>query len=209
MNPPQFAAPVKRRVPALAIVLVVLFVLCGIIAFGWHLLSTTFVGAIGEGPAVTAPQAVAVPDAVTGRLDHIEKMVRELTEKVGASVEAQTAMQSDVSALREHMDQQATERVAAARVAVAQHAALQRRRVVKPTPPPAPPAPTSSVLSVDMWGGKPSVALRGPDGRVQFANTGDRIPGGGVIGSAQASGQTVTIRQADGSISTMTGKEKP
>lgn len=209
MNPPQFAAPVKRRVPALAIVLVVSFVLCGIIAFGWHLLSTTFVGAIGEGPAVTAPQAVAVPDAVTGRLDHIEKMVRELTEKVGASVEAQTAMQSDVSALREHMDQQAAERVAAARVAVAQHAALQRRRVVKPTPPPAPPAPTASVLSVDMWGGKPSVALRGPDGRVQFANTGDRIPGGGVIGSAQASGQTVTIRQADGSISTMTGKEKP
>jgi hypothetical protein len=44
---------------------------------------------------------------------------------------------------------------------------------------------------------------------VQFANTGDRIPGGGVIGSAQATGQTVTIRQADGSVSTVTGKDKP
>lgn len=210
MNTPQFdAPPVKRRIPKTAIVLLVLFVFLGIVAFGWHLLTTTFAGAIGDGPEVTGSQTVAaLPDALTGRLDHLEKMVRDLTDKISASIDTQTAIQNDVAALRERLDQEAAERVAAAKVAVAQRAALQRRRIVKPTPPPA-PAPSAAVLSVDMWGGKPSVALRGPDGRVQFANTGDRIPGGGVIGSAQATGQTVTIRQADGSVSTVTDKDKP
>lgn len=205
MNTPQFdAPPVKRRIPKLAIALFVLFVLSGIVAFGWFL---------GTAPlatqAETAPQAVAeLPDALTGRLDRLEKLVRDLTEKISASIDTQAAIQNDVAALRERLDQEAAERAAAAKVAVAQRAALQRRRIVKPTPPPA-PAPSAAVLSVDMWGGKPSVALRGPDGRVQFANTGDRIPGGGVIGSAQTTGQTVTIRQADGSVSTVTGKDKP
>lgn len=210
MNTPQFdALPVKRRIPKLAIVLTVLFVLCGIIAFGWNLLATTFAGAVGVGPAISAPEAVAeLPDALTGRLDRLEKLVRDLTEKISASIDAQNTIQNDVAALRERLDQDAAERATAAKAAVAQRVALQRRHTVKPTPPPA-PAPSAAVLSVDTWGGKPSVVLRGPDGRVQFANTGDRIPGGGVIGSAQASGQTVTIRQADGSISTLTGKDKP
>lgn len=205
MNTPQFdALPVKRRIPKLAIALFVLFVLSGIVAFGWFL---------GTAPLATqaepAPQAVAeLPDALTGRLDRLEKLVRDLTEKISASIDAQNTIQSDVAALRERLDQDAAERASAAKAAVAQRAALQRRHIVKPTPPPA-PAPSAAVLSVDTWGGKPSVALRGPDGRVQFANTGDRIPGGGVIGSAQASGQTVTIRQADGSVSTLTGKDKP
>lgn len=206
MNTPQFdALPVKRNIPKLAIATFVLFVLGGIVALGWLLGNAPLKGA----PAEAAPQAVAdLPDALTGRLDRLEKLVRDLTEKISASIEAQNTIQNDVAALRERFDQEAADRASAAKAAVAQRVALQRRHLVKPTPPPA-PAPSAAVLSVDTWGGKPSVALRGPDGRVQFANTGDRIPGGGVIGSAQASGQTVTIRQADGSFSTLISKDKP
>ena len=103
MNTPQFdAPPVKRRIPKTAIVLLVLFVFLGIVAFGWHLLTTTFAGAIGDGPEVTGSQTVAaLPDALTGRLDHLEKMVRDLTDKISASIDTQTAIQNDVAALRE------------------------------------------------------------------------------------------------------------
>ena len=101
MNTPQFdAPPVKRRIPKTAIVLLVLFVFLGIVAFGWHLLTTTFAGAIGDGTEVTGSQTVAaLPDALTGRLDHLEKMVRDLTDKISASIDTQTAIQNDVAAL--------------------------------------------------------------------------------------------------------------
>lgn len=210
MNAPQFeqTAPTgRRRIPKFVMLLIGLLVIAGLAAISLPLLARF--NAAETSAATDKPAADALMTAIDGRLDRLEKLVRDLTAKVAASNETQVAIKGDVAALREEfgalhdrLDKEAAER--AAKASVAQRVAVQRRRIVKVAPP---PTPTAAVLSVDMWGGKPSVALRGPDGRVQFANTGDRVPGGGVIGAVQHKGQTVTIRQADGSVSTMTSKE--
>ena len=139
--------------------------------------------------------------------EHLEKLVRELSDKIGTALDGQATIQQDIAALREQLEHMAAERATAAKVAVAQRATLQQRRTVRPAPPA--PAPTASVLSVDSWGGKPSVAILGPDGHIQFANQGDRVPGGGVIGAAQVAGQSVTIRNGDGTVSTVVGTIVP
>ena len=206
MNSPQFDSPTaKRRVPPAVIVVAVLFALVGIIAVGLHLMSSTLSQAADDKSTVPAAESALTAPA-PAPTEHLEKLVRELSDKIGTALDGQATIQQDIAALREQLEHMAAERATAAKVAVAQHATLQQRRTVRPAPPA--PAPTASVLSVDSWGGKPSVAILGPDGHIQFANQGDRVPGGGVIGAAQVAGQSVTIRNGDGTVSTVVGKDK-
>lgn len=209
MNTPQFDSPTaKRRVHPAVIVVAVLFAIVGIIAVGLHLLSSTIHAGVGDKSTILATEAAPLVP-VPAPTEHLEKLVQELADKIGTSLDTQTTIQQDIAALREQLEHMAAER-AAAKVAVSQRLARQRQqhRAVRLVPPAPASAPTASVLSVDSWGGKPSVAILGPDGHIQFANQGDRVPGGGVIGAAQVAGQSVTIRNGDGTVSTVVGKEK-
>ena len=206
MNTPQFDSPTaKRRIHPAVIVVAVLFTIVGIIAVGLHLLSSTIHAGVGDKSTILATEAAPLVP-VPAPTEHLEKLVQELADKIGTSLDTQTTIQQDIAALREQLEHMAAERASAAKAAIAKRTALQQRRTVRPAPPA--PMPTASVLSVDSWGGKPSVAILGPDGHIQFANQGDRVPGGGVIGAAQVAGQSVTIRNGDGTVSTVVGKEK-
>lgn len=154
--------------------------------------------------ALPAPEPVAqVPDVMVERLDRMESMLRYLTAQITLSIDAQTAIAADVATLRLRAEAEAEKAAAAARQAEERRAVQQNRRAARPAQSAAPKA---AVLSVDSWGGKPSVVVRDSDGKVQFLTLGDRLPGGGVIGGVQVAEQRVTVRHADGSVSTLIGK---
>jgi len=193
-------APIKRRLSrtsAIAGSLVLLVVVLA--AFGYFSVITR------PAPvALPAPEPVAqVPDVMVERLDRLESMVRDLTAKMIVSIDTQTAIAADVATLRLRAEAEAEKAAEAARQAEERRAAQQNRRAARPAQSAAPKA---AVLSVDSWGGKPSVVVRDSDGKVQFLTLGDRLPGGGVIGGVQVAEQRVTVRHADGSVSTLIGK---
>lgn len=194
-------APIKRRLSrtgAIAGSLVLLVVVLA--AFGYFSVITR------PAPvALPAPEPVAqVPDVMmVERLDRLESMVRDLTAKMIVSIDTQTAIAADVATLRLRAEAEAEKAAEAARQAEERRAAQQSRRAARPAQSAAPKA---AVLSVDSWGGKPSVVVRDSDGKVQFLTLGDRLPGGGVIGGVQVAEQRVTVRHADGSVSTLIGK---
>jgi hypothetical protein len=199
------AAPVKRRVPRAAAIVGSLVMLAVVLAaFAYFSASTR--------PApepLPVPEPVAeVPDAMIDRLDRLETMMRDLTAKLVVSIDTQTAIAADVTTLRLRADAEAEKAAEAARAAAARNAAVQQnRRTARPAARSATPT-NMAVLSVDSWGGKPSVVIRDGDGKVQFLTLGDRLPGGGVIGAVQVAEQRITVRHPNGSVSTMVGRSQ-
>lgn len=154
-------------------------------------------------PATPAPSQ----DAVIERLDRLEAMVQTLATQVSTSVAAQAAIAADVTTLRLRSDAAAEAAAAAASAAEARRAAAQQQRQRRVSRRTSTPAPAKlAVLSVDTWGGKPSVVIRDDAGKVNFLTLGDRLPGGGVIGAVQVAEQRITVRNPDGSTATLVGK---
>jgi len=198
------AAPIKRRVPRAAAIVGSLVMLAVVLAaFAYFTASTRPAPA-----ALPVPEPVAqVPDAMIERLDRLETMMLDLTAKIGISIDTQTAIAADVTTLRLRADAEAEKAADAARAAAARSAAAQQnRRAAQPAARSA--KPNMAVLSVDSWGGKPSVVIRDGDGKVQFLTLGDRLPGGGVIGAVQIAEQRITVRHPNGSVSTMVGRSQ-
>jgi hypothetical protein len=199
------AAPIKRRVPRAAAIVGSLVMLAVVLAaFAYFTASTRPAPA-----ALPVPEPVAqVPDAmIVERLDRLETMMLDLTAKIGISIDTQTAIAADVTTLRLRADAEAEKAADAARAAAARSAAAQQnRRAAQPAARSA--KPNMAVLSVDSWGGKPSVVIRDGDGKVQFLTLGDRLPGGGVIGAVQIAEQRITVRHPNGSVSTMAGRSQ-
>ncbi len=201
---PDAAAPIKRRVPRAAAIVGSLVMLAVVLAaFAYFSASTR---PAPEPLPVPAPVA-EVPDAMIKRLDRLETMMRDLTAKVIVSIDTQTAIAADVTTLRLRADAEAEKAAEAARAAAARSAAAQQNRsAARPAARSA--TPNIAVLSVDSWGGKPSVVIRDGDGKVQFLTLGDRLPGGGVIGAVQVAEQRITVRHPNGSVSTMVGRSQ-
>lgn len=92
------------------------------------------------------------------------------------------------------------------------------RRTVKPTVPAKPVTssepqvvlplthPEEQLVAIDYWGGKPSIVLRGRDGKVRFASEGDTIGAGRIAGVHAAAGAISLIRP-DGSRDTLQIRE--
>ena len=71
-------------------------------------------------------------------------------------------------------------------------------------PAPRPSAPVlPKLVSVDLWGGRPSAAIRGVDGKVRFYAEGDTV-GVARLRSISASARTVVIEHRNGKTSTLT-----
>ena len=83
------------------------------------------------------------------------------------------------------------------------------RRPRAPAPRPAAPAPRPAapalpkLVSVDLWGGRPSAAIHGVDGKVHFYAEGDTV-GVARLRSISASARTVVIAHRNGKTSTLT-----
>ncbi|WP_026259141.1 hypothetical protein [Uliginosibacterium gangwonense] len=73
-------------------------------------------------------------------------------------------------------------------------------------PPPPPPAPEERILSIDTWGGRPSIAIKGSDGKLRFVTEGDATTKGR-IGAAHAATGAITIVRPDGSRDTLQTRE--
>jgi len=73
-------------------------------------------------------------------------------------------------------------------------------------PPPPPPAPEERILSIDTWGGRPSIAIKGSDGKLRFVTEGD-VTTKGRIGAAHAATGAITIVRPDGSRDTVQTRE--
>lgn len=200
-SPADAPTPIKRRLSRTSTIAGSLVLLVVVLAAFAYFTVITRPAPV----ALPAPEPVAqVPDAVVERLDRLETMVRDLTAKISLSIDTQTAIAADVATLRLRAEAEAEKAAEAARQAEERRAAQQNRRAARPAAQSA--APKAAVLSVDSWGGKPSVVVRDGDGKVQFLTLGDRLPGGGVIGGVQVAEQRVTVRHADGSVSTLIGK---
>lgn len=200
-SPADAPTPIKRRLSRTSTIAGSLVLLVVVLAAFAYFTVITRPAPV----ALPAPEPVAqVPDAVVERLDRLETMVRDLTAKISLSIDTQTAIAADVATLRLRAEAEAEKAAEAARQAEERRAAQQNRRAARPAAQSA--APKTAVLSVDSWGGKPSVVVRDGDGKVQFLTLGDRLPGGGVIGGVQVAEQRVTVRHADGSVSTLIGK---
>lgn len=204
----------RRRLWPLVITIVALVCGGGYLLFATQLNGSLFKTRTSQAsPLEPAPTATAassplakVAPSLDSRLTGVEHALRELTQTVTRMLDGQSAMQADIAAIKERLDRQEQTVAASPARHVVTHTA---RRVPKPAPvaPVAAPAnPDPSVLSVDTWDGKPSVALRGHDGRVRFAGEGDRIATG-LIGTAQPGNQTVTVQHSDGSTTTLSAKE--
>lgn len=206
MNTPETSPRLPARLlPRKMLLIGGLLLVLGLLGAGYFVttLATSATPASEPEPLAVAPSPLAVLDEALmherERVTHLETKLAELSDRLAAVDGAVTGTQRDVVELQKRHDREASERASARAASVRQR---QARR------PEAPPAPSAAVLSVDMWGGQPSVAILDPQGRVSFAGQGDRIPGGGVIGAARVSGQTVTVHGDDGSVSTFMGRDK-
>jgi hypothetical protein len=157
---------------------------------------------IGTPAALPAPPA-PVPPELSERLDAMQVSIKDLSAQITTSADKQSAMQTDVAAIKAYYEKQ--EAAAQAAAARAKRAAVVQR---KPSAAQQQSTVAPVVLSVDTWDGKPSAVLRGLDGRLHFASTGDRIPFG-TVGAIQAATQTVVIQYDDGSVATLAGRRAP
>jgi hypothetical protein len=152
-------------------------------------------------PAVPAASKVLVPkttlQAIAEVFSEVKAVGQAATELINGqrqTNEALSRLEAEVSAMRADFEE------AKAKVSVqAPKAAVRRiaRPVVKPLPV---PQPRTELLGVDVWDGRPSVAVKSGvpgDGRVRFLQEGDSTPTANVR-RADPDGQRVTFGTAGG-----------
>jgi hypothetical protein len=145
--------------------------------------------------ATPAPvPAEAPPDPVMVRLTAVGDHLNALDATLARLVEAVRRIQADVGEIRTKLDSPAP--VVAPRPPV-----IRPRPVARTTTTPAvsaaPPPDEPRLLSVDLWDGKPSVALRGADGSVHFAQDGETTAQGR-LSVGPLNSQSVRLARRDG-----------
>jgi hypothetical protein len=146
--------------------------------------------------ATPAPvPAEAPPDPVMVRLTAVGDHLNALDATLVRLVEAVRRIQADVGEIKTKLNAPAP--LSAPRPVVFRPRPAARTTMPVPAVSAAPPADDPRLLSVDLWDGKPSVALRGADGRVHFAQDGETTAQGrlsvGPLGS-----QSVRLERRDG-----------
>lgn len=74
------------------------------------------------------------------------------------------------------------------------------------TTAPAPADKPEQLVAIDYWGGKPSIVIKGRDGKVRFASEGDSINAGRIVGVHSANG-SISVLRPDGSRETLQIRE--
>lgn len=151
--------------------------------------------------AASAPKSTAdnIRDLI-GEVKGIAGAITELVNGQRQTNEALTRLEGEVQAMRTDIDEMQAKQVAAARPAT------YRPRVRKiapkpaePAPPPAPQAKTE-LLGVDVWNGRPSVAVKTGipgDSKVRFLHEGDATPNA-YVQKASAEDQRVVFGMVGG-----------
>jgi hypothetical protein len=124
----------------------------------------------------------------------VGQAVTELVNGQRQTNEALARLEGEVSAMRTDLEASKVKAPAQAPRAVV-------RRIVRPVVKPAPaPQPRTELLGVDVWDGRPSVAVKSGvpgDGRVRFLQEGDSTPAASVR-SADPDGQRVIFGTSGG-----------
>jgi hypothetical protein len=144
--------------------------------------------------------AVAAVDPVLPRLASVDTRLAGIDKALAELLTHLRDLQADVSSIKAKLDKPAP--VASAEPAVGPSHRVAHRP--KPVAVSTVPVDTTQLLSVDVWDNKPSIVLRGPDGRVRFAQDGETTAQGRYsVGRGDA--QSVRVEHEDGSASVLQG----
>lgn len=149
--------------------------------------SATVLSLGAEGGELAAPMSAAsapksTADNVRDLIGEVKSIAGAITELVNGqrqTNEALTRLEGEVLAMRTDIDEMQAKQVAAARpVAYKPRVRKVAPKPAEPVPPPAPQAKTE-LLGVDVWNGRPSVAVKTGipgDSKVRFLHEGDATP---------------------------------
>ena len=150
--------------------------------------------AIAPLPEPAAPTREMLLDERLSRIDLRVDALDASLERIGAEIDQISGELDRLDAADASLGERISTLNRPAPVAV--------RRPRAPTPRPSAPV-VPKLVSVDLWGGRPSAAIRGVDGKVRFYAEGDTV-GVARLRSISASARTVVIAHRNGKTSTLT-----
>ena len=152
-------------------------------------------------PEPAAPTREMLFDERLSRIDLRMDALDASLERIGAQIDQLSGELTRLDAADASLGERISTLKRPAQVAVHRPRA-PRPRPAAPRPRPAAPA-LPTLVSVDLWGGRPSAAIRGVDGKVRFYAEGDTV-GVARLRSISASARTVVIEHRNGKTSTLT-----
>ena len=150
--------------------------------------------AIAPLPEPAAPTREMLFDERLSRIDLRVDALDASLERIGAQIDQLSGELNRLDAA----DASLGERISAMK----RPAPVAVRHPRAPTPRPSAPV-VPKLVSVDLWGGRPSAAIRGVDGKVRFYAEGDTV-GVARLRSISANARTVVIEHRSGKTSTLT-----
>ena len=159
-----------------------------------HATATLEAPAIAPLPEPAAPTREMLFDERLSRIDLRVDALDASLERIGAEIDQISGELDRLDAADASLGERISTLNRPAPVAV--------RRPRAPTPRPSAPV-VPKLVSVDLWGGRPSAAIRGVDGKVRFYAEGDTV-GVARLRSISASARTVVIEHRSGKTSTLT-----
>ena len=163
---------------------------------------------LASSPAPATLEAPAIPPLPEPAAPTREMLLDERLSRIDLRVDALDASLERIGAQIDQLSGE-LDRLAAADASLGERistlnrpAPVAVRRPRAPTPRPSAPV-VPKLVSVDLWGGRPSAAIRGVDGKVRFYAEGDTV-GVARLRSISASARTVVIEHRNGKTSTLT-----
>lgn len=153
-------------------------------------------------PTIAAPEP---PPPASPRLDQLDDRIAELSrsfEDLGARF---SAIDAHLVALDERNDDIRARLEALANPPPPKPLPARRPAGTKPPKPAGPEARMPTVLSIDTWGSKPSVAIRDPQGNLTFYREGDAA-GIARIERIDSQARRVHLRLPDGTVTAVDAK---
>lgn len=157
-------------------------------------LATLEAPAIAALPEPTAPTPEMLFDQRLSRIDERQDALDATLERIGAQLDQLSAELVRLDAADTHLGERLSSLDRPAPVVVRAPRVLARRPIAPALP---------KLVSVDLWGGRPSAAIRGADGEVRFYAEGDTV-GVARLQSINASARSVVIEHRNGKTSTLT-----
>ncbi|AYH44485.1 hypothetical protein [Azoarcus sp. DN11] len=153
-------------------------------------------------PAIAAPEP---PPPPSPRPDQLDDRIAELSrsfEDLGARF---SAIEAQLVALDERNDDIRTRLEALTAPPRPKPEPARRAAGAKPSKPAGPEPRMPTVLSIDTWGSKPSVAIRDPQGNLAFYREGDAV-GIARIERIDSQARRVHLRLPDGTVTAVDAK---